>query len=91
QHVDVHQWSQGQRKRLALIAALAEDRDLLLLDEWAAEQDPMFRRYFYETLIPQWRASGKTVIAVTHDDQYFHCADRVLTLNDEGLTELSRQ
>ncbi|MCG8464735.1 MAG: ATP-binding cassette domain-containing protein, partial [Xanthomonadales bacterium] len=48
QHVDVHQWSQGQRKRLALIAALAEDRDLLLLDEWAAEQDPMFRRYFYE-------------------------------------------
>jgi len=81
----LQQWSQGQRKRLALITALAEDRDILLLDEWAAEQDPEFRRYFYTELIPEWKRAGKTVIAVTHDDQYFDAADRVFVLNDDGL------
>lgn len=81
----LQQWSQGQRKRLALITALAEDRDILLLDEWAAEQDPEFRRYFYTELIPEWKRAGKTIIAVTHDDQYFSAADRVFVLNDDGL------
>lgn len=70
--------SKGQQKRLALINALLEDRDILVLDEWAAEQDPMFRAYFYTKIIPELREAGKTVIAVTHDDAYFDCARRVL-------------
>lgn len=39
--------SKGQKKRVALLLALAEERDIILLDEWAADQDPHFRREFY--------------------------------------------
>ena len=77
--------STGQRKRLALIAALLEDKPLLVIDEFAADQDPQFRRYFYETLLPEIKASGKTIIAVTHDDHYFHVADRILKMEDGKL------
>jgi putative ATP-binding cassette transporter len=72
--------SHGQRKRLALLVALLEDRPILVLDEWAADQDPPFRQYFYETLLPQLKGEGKTIIAVTHDDRYFHIADRVVKM-----------
>ncbi|GAB1487652.1 cyclic peptide export ABC transporter [Opitutaceae bacterium] len=72
--------STGQKKRLALLIACLEDRPVLALDEFAADQDPEFRRFFYETLLPELKAAGKTVIAVTHDDRYFHCADRVIKL-----------
>lgn len=70
--------SKGQRKRLALIYALLENKPLLVIDEWAAEQDPEFRLYFYEVLLSEIRKEGKTIIAITHDDKYFHVADRVV-------------
>lgn len=70
--------SKGQQKRLALIYALLENKDVIVLDEWAAEQDPVFRAYFYKKIIPELRNMGKTVIAVTHDDAYFDCAGRML-------------
>ncbi len=72
--------STGQRKRLAMIVALLEDRPICLFDEWAADQDPEYRKYFYDELIPALKSRGKTVIVVSHDDRYFHCADRVVTL-----------
>lgn len=75
--------STGQRKRLSFIVAMLEDKPILVLDEFAADQDPQFRRYFYETILPELKARGTTVIAVTHDDHYFHVADRVLKM-DEG-------
>jgi putative ATP-binding cassette transporter len=78
--------STGQRKRLALIIAMLEDTPILVLDEFAADQDPQFRKYFYETLLMELKNSGKTIIAVTHDDHYFHVADRVLKM-DEGRLE----
>ncbi len=81
--------SQGQRKRLALLLALLEDREVLVLDEWAADQDPLFRRLFYRELLPCFKAMGKTVFAVTHDDHYFEAADRVLKMDGGQLVELS--
>ncbi len=72
--------STGQRKRLALIVARLEDRPIYVFDEWAAGQDPEFREYFYMELLPQFKRQGKTIIAVTHDDHYFHAADRVLKM-----------
>ncbi|WP_455287936.1 cyclic peptide export ABC transporter [Cupriavidus necator] len=78
------QLSQGQRKRLALLAAYVEARPVLLLDEWAADQDPVFRAYFYESLLPELKRSGKTIVAVSHDDRYFHVADRVIRA-DSGV------
>lgn len=75
--------SQGQRKRLALLVAILEDRPILVLDEWAADQDPGYRRRFYTELLPLLKALGKTVLAVTHDEHYFHVADRLIKM-DEG-------
>ncbi len=72
--------STGQKKRLAFIVAMLEDRPIYIFDEWAADQDPQFRRHFYVNLLPSLKARGKTIIAVTHDDNYFHIADRVVKL-----------
>jgi putative ATP-binding cassette transporter len=62
--------SGGQRKRLALIVSLLEKRPILLLDEWTAEQDPEFRRKFYDEVLPSLSQAGVTVVMVTHDDRY---------------------
>jgi putative ATP-binding cassette transporter len=62
--------SGGQRRRLALIVTLLEKRPIMLLDEWTAEQDPEFRRKFYDELLPQMMRSGVTIVAITHDDRY---------------------
>jgi putative pyoverdin transport system ATP-binding/permease protein len=72
--------SAGQRKRLALIVALLEDRPIIVFDEWAAEQDPDFRRFFYEVLLPDLRRRGKTLLLATHDDRYFHIADFLIKM-----------
>lgn len=77
--------STGQRKRLAFIAAIMEDKPILILDEFAADQDPMFRKYFYEVILKELKEMGKTVIAVTHDDHYFHVPDRVLKMDSAQL------
>lgn len=82
------QFSQGQRKRLALMVAALEDRQCLLLDEWAADQDPRYREFFYRTLLPELKQQGKTIIAITHDDRYFDCADRILKMDSGQLYEL---
>ena len=71
-------FSKGQSKRMSMIFALLEKKPILILDEWAADQDPHFRKYFYEELIPMFKAQGKTVVAVTHDDAYFHLANRII-------------
>ncbi len=73
--------STGQRKRLALIAALLEDRPIYVFDEWSAEQDVHFRKHFYTKILADLKARGKTVIAVTHDERYWHVADRVVRLD----------
>ncbi len=73
-------FSTGQKKRLALMVALLEKRQVIILDEWAADQDPEFRHLFYEKIIPMFRAMGKTVIAITHDDHYYQSADHLLQL-----------
>ena len=72
--------STGQRKRLAYIAGLLENKSIYLFDEWAADQDPEFRKRFYNTFINDMRAMGKTVIAVSHDDRYFDTADRIIKM-----------
>lgn len=79
--------SRGQQKRLAMIYAIMEKRSILVLDEWAAEQDPHFRAYFYKHLIPELQRQGKTIIAVTHDDFYFECADRMLKFDYGNIAE----
>jgi putative ATP-binding cassette transporter len=78
--------SSGQRKRLALICAHLEDRPILLLDEVAADLDPAFRGFFYESYLPRLKNAGKTIIAVSHDDKYYSVADRVIKLDAGHLS-----
>jgi putative ATP-binding cassette transporter len=73
--------SQGQRKRLALLAAYMEDRPFYVFDEWAADQDPQFKETFYRQLLPELKAAGKTALVISHDDHYYHVADRLIKLN----------
>lgn len=80
--------SQGQRKRLALVASYLENRPFLVFDEWAADQDPVFKEVFYRELLPELKAQGKTVLVISHDDQYFHCGDRLLKLENGQLSEM---
>ncbi|CAG0956327.1 ABC transporter ATP-binding/permease protein YojI [Myxococcaceae bacterium] len=80
--------SQGQRKRLALLVAYLEDRPFYVFDEWAADQDPVFKKIFYTEILASLKARGKTVVVITHDDAYFHVADRCLKLDEGRLTEI---
>ncbi|MBZ5490394.1 MAG: cyclic peptide export ABC transporter [Acidobacteriia bacterium] len=74
------QLSQGQRKRLALLTATLEDRPIYVFDEWAADQDPEFKDFFYRDLLPDLKAQGKLVLIICHDDHYFDVADRMIKL-----------
>lgn len=73
--------SDGQRKRLALLTAYLEDRPFYIFDEWAADQDPVFKEIFYRRLLPELKARGKTTVAISHDDRYYDVADRVIKLD----------
>lgn len=81
--------SSGQRKRLALIATLLENKPILVLDEWAADQDPHFRKKFYQTILPTLKAEGITIIAITHDDNYYHCSDSIYRMEYGKLKEVN--
>ena len=81
--------STGQRKRLALVNAWLEERPVLVFDEWAADQDPAFRRIFYTELLPDLKRLGKTIIVISHDDRYFDIADQLVRMKaGRVLTEL---
>lgn len=79
--------STGQRKRLALVHAYLEGRQVLVFDEWAADQDPTFRHLFYTELLPELRDRGHLVVVISHDDRYFHVADRVVRMANGRIVE----
>ena len=83
--------SSGQRKRLALIVAELEDKPIIVLDEWAADQDPHFRRIFYEEILQDFKKRGKIVICVTHDDRWFHLADSMYKMHDGQIEKLQEK
>lgn len=84
--------SWGQRKRLALLTAYLEDRPIYLFDEWAADQDPLFKELFYLHLLRDLRSRGKTIIVISHDERYYETADRIIKLeNGSVLQDLERR
>ena len=82
--------STGQRKRLAFIVSMLEERPICIFDELAADQDPEFREVFYNKILPELKKQGKTVIAVSHDDRYWHVADRIVRFEYGKLVDLSQ-
>jgi putative ATP-binding cassette transporter len=82
--------SGGQRRRLALIVSLLEKRPIMLLDEWTAEQDPEFRRKFYNELLPEMMRAGATIVVITHDDRYLdelHMPARRIKMDEGRIVE----
>ncbi|MFB4394224.1 MULTISPECIES: cyclic peptide export ABC transporter [unclassified Pseudomonas] len=79
--------STGQRKRLALVNAWLDERPVLVFDEWAADQDPAFRRVFYTELLPDLKRLGKTIIVISHDDRYFDIADHLVRMQAGKVVE----
>ena len=77
--------SQGQRKRLALLAAYLEDRPICVFDEWASDQDSVFRDIFYYTILPDLKARGKLVLVISHDERYYRIGDAVIHLENGKL------
>jgi putative ATP-binding cassette transporter len=82
--------SQGQRKRLALLTAYLEDRPIYVFDEWAADQDPLFKDIFYNQLLTDLKRKGKTILVISHDEQYYYRADRIVKLSQGRLVDDSR-
>ncbi|WP_314590405.1 cyclic peptide export ABC transporter [Paenibacillus terrigena] len=83
--------STGQRKRLAFLVNYLEDKPLCLYDEWAADQDPEFRQYFYEVLLPELKREGKCIIAITHDDAYYDLADQLVKMEFGKLKKVEHR
>ncbi|OGT63803.1 MAG: hypothetical protein A3I13_04225 [Gammaproteobacteria bacterium RIFCSPLOWO2_02_FULL_47_50] len=79
--------SRGQKKRFAYIISYLDNRQIYVFDEFAADQDPAFKKYFYYTILPSLKAEGKTVIAVTHDDNYFDACDRLIKMDYGKIIE----
>ena len=69
--------STGQRKRLALIISLLEDRPIYIFDEVAADQDPQFRAFFYNDVLDELRKRDKIVLVASHDQEFFDVADKI--------------
>ncbi|MBF0450825.1 MAG: cyclic peptide export ABC transporter [Candidatus Magnetomorum sp.] len=82
--------STGQKKRLALVYLMLEDAPIYILDEWAAEQEPFFKKNFYTRLLPLFKKSGKTIIVATHDTRYFDIADQLITMQDGKIVTKKR-
>jgi len=82
--------SGGQRRRLALIVSMLEKRPIMILDEWTAEQDPEFRRKFYDELLPEMLQAGATIVVITHDDRYLdelHLTARRIRMDEGRIVE----
>ena len=75
----------------ALSVALAEARPIIVLDEFAADQDPVRRKLFYDVLVPQMARDGHLVIAVTHDEHCFDKCDRLIRMEAGRILADTRQ
>lgn len=82
--------SDGQKKRLALLVTFLEDRDIYVFDEWAADQDPMFKQVFYHHILPELKARNKVVVVISHDDRFFNLADSLMIMEEGKLLRTER-
>ena len=82
--------SDGQKKRLALLVTFLEDRDIYIFDEWAADQDPMFKQVFYHHILPELKARNKVVVVISHDDRFFNVADTLMIMEEGKLLRTER-
>jgi osmoprotectant transport system ATP-binding protein len=84
-----HQLSGGQQQRVGVARALAADPDVLLMDEPFGALDPVTRAALQLALKKIHRATGKTILFVTHDiDEALLLATRIVLLNHGHIAQV---
>ena len=82
--------SGGMRQRVGLARALANDPEVLLMDEPFSALDPLVRNDMQFELLSIQRKLGKTVIFITHDiDEAFRLGDMVAIMRDGRLIQVA--
>ena len=83
------QLSGGQQQRVGVARALAADPEVLLMDEPFGALDPVTRQALQGELARIHRASGKTIVLVTHDiDEALRLATRIVLLDRGRIVQV---
>ena len=83
-----HQLSGGQQQRVGVARALAVDPEVLLMDEPFGALDPITRQSLQQEMARIHRASGKTIVLVTHDiDEALRLATRIVLLDHGRIVQ----
>ena len=84
-----HQLSGGQQQRVGVARALAGDPAVLLMDEPFGSLDPVTREALQQEIVRIHKASGKTILFVTHDiDEALRLATRIVLLDHGRIVQV---
>jgi osmoprotectant transport system ATP-binding protein len=84
-----HELSGGQQQRVGVARALAADPDVLLMDEPFGALDPLIRASLQQEIKRVHRASGKTIVMVTHDiDEALLLATKIVLLDHGRIVQV---
>lgn len=83
------QLSGGMQQRVGLARAIANDPDVLLMDEAFSALDPLIRKDMQDELLQLHNDMGKTIIFITHDlDEALRIGDRILLMKDGEVVQI---
>lgn len=83
------QLSGGMQQRVGLARALANDPDILLMDEAFSALDPLIRKEMQDELIELQSSMQKTIIFITHDlDEALKIGDRIALMKDGVIVQI---
>jgi len=83
------QLSGGMKQRVGLARALANDPDILLMDEAFSALDPLIRKEMQDQLMDLQATMHKTIIFITHDlDEALKIGDRIAIMKDGLIVQI---
>jgi len=88
----IHELSGGMKQRVGLARALANDPDILLMDEPFSALDPLIRSDMHVELLDLQSELKKTIVFITHDvNEAFLLGDRIAVLKDGEIVQIGTQ
>lgn len=83
------QLSGGMQQRVGLARALANDPEVLLMDEAFSALDPLIRKDMQDELLDLQETMKKTIIFITHDlDEALRIGDRIALMKDGSIVQI---